>query len=288
MDDQLTSKHLDNTKHLLKILLPEIDSLLDSVEKDGGWLNLNDDFIQAIHNLKISNWAKYYEDPKTLKAFIPLMFYSPKELNEMAKNPTESRAKLTKEFIDEFSDSQFQPPNQEELDKIRTDYENTHDEERVEVTKQTTFLYLSMLTNLFNYLALMLHGKSICTLVYEAKNGDDDSLCEAIHIDRTILYLPFAQERLIRAQLGKDKNFLSKLGRRISTPILSGKIRYRKLYLAFAILDDEGYLDIPREQLLDLLIEAGVYGKEFGNEDVGYLSKRLNEYKKKNMQLNYF
>jgi len=288
MDDQLTSKHLENTKHLLKILLPEIDSLLDSVEKDGGWLNLNDDFIQAVHNLKISNWAKYYEDPKTLKAFIPLMLYSPKELNEMAKNPTESRAKLTKEFIEEFSDSQLEPPNQEELDKFRTDYENAHDEERVEITKQTTFLYLSMLTNLFNYLALMLHGKSICTLVYEAKNGDDDSLCEAIHIDRTILYLPFAQERLIRAQLGKDKNFLSKLGRRISTPILSGKIRYRKLYLAFAILDDEGYLDLPREQLLDLLIEAGVYGKEFGNEDIGYLSKRLNEYKKKNMQLNYF
>ncbi|GEM_PF-3240819 len=288
MDEKLSAEHLKNIKQLLTILLPEIDSFLHEVEKDGGWLNLGDDLIQIIHNLKISDWAKYYEDPKTLKAFIPLMSYTHQELKNMAKTPLESKAKITKEFIDEFNENQLKHPNPDELDKFKTDFENASNEEQVEVTKQISLLILSMLTNLFNYLALMLHGKSICTLIGEAKNGNDDSLCEAIHIDRTILYLPFVQERIIKAQLGKDKSFLNKIGRRISTPILSGKIRYRKLYLAFAILDDEGYLEMPREGLLDLLIEVGVYGKEYGNEDVGYLSKRLNEYKKKNMQLNYF
>ena len=288
MNQKITDEHFENVKHLLKILLPEIDEVLQGIEKDDGWLNLPEDIIQNIHDLNISDWAKYYEDPKTLKAFALLISHSPDELKELAKTPLESKARLTKEFIDEFDMSQLAQPDSSDLDKFKTDYQESSPEEQLELTKQLTFLLLTFLTNLFNYLALMLHGKTICTLVLEAKNGNDNSLCEAAHIDKTILYLPFVQKRIIQAQLGKDKEFLSKLGRRIGTPILSGRIKHRKLYLAFAILDDEGCLDLPREELLDVLIEVGVYGKEYGNEDVGYLSKRLNEYKKKNMQLNYF
>jgi len=288
MEEKLKSENLKLTKQLLKIALPEIDSLLQSIEKDNGWLNFNDDLIKTIHKLKIQDWAKYYENPKILKAFIPLMSYSVDDIKEMAKTPLASKNLQMADFIEEFQDGEFEAPNPEEVESFRIDYENASTEEQTEVTKTITFFLLSFLTNLFNYLALMLHGKTICNLVIEAKNGNDESLCKAIHIDRTILYLPFVHERMIKAQLGKDKDFLGKLGRRISTPILSGKIRYRKLYLAFAILEDADHLDITREELLDILIEVGVYGKEYGNEDVGYLSKRLNEYKKKNMQLKYF
>lgn len=62
---------------------------------------------------------------------------------------------------------------------------------------------------------------------------------------------------------------------------MGGKIRYRKLWLTFAILEDEGQLNMPHEQLLDLLEDLGVYGQKFGVEDVGHLRNRLFEYRKK-------
>lgn len=288
MEEKIKKENLVLIKQLLKSLLPEIDKTFQYMEKHGGWLNLKDELTDIVNKLNIADWAKYYETPHVLKTFPALIDYDVEEIKELSKTPTVSRNRLLKEFAEEFSKNEFRYPNPKALEQFRCDFESATNDEQQDITKSVTFMYLSFLTSLFNYLALMLHGKPISTLVREAKNGNDNSLCEAVHIDRTVLFLPFVQKRLLKAQLGNDSYFLSKLGRRISTPILSGKIRYRKLYLAFAILEDEGWLDMPREQLLDLLNEVGVYGKEHGNEDVNYLNKRLNEYKKKNMQLNYF
>ena len=66
-----------------------------------------------------------------------------------------------------------------------------------------------MITSSFNYLVLMLHGYTMCTLITMAKNGDDSAFCKAVHIDRTVLNLPYFKWRILKAQFGKDQNYIN-------------------------------------------------------------------------------
>ena len=75
--------------------------------------------------------------------------------------------------------------------------------------------------------------------------------------------------------------FLDKLHYRLTSPLLRSKIRYKTLWLTFAFLDEGGYLDgsLKHREILDICEDAGVGGYENRIEDVGYLSKRLREYR---------
>ncbi len=126
----------------------------------------------------------------------------------------------------------------------------------------------------------MVHGRSMCQLVTDAKNGNDEAFRQAVHIDRTVLQLPYFQQRLLKSQFSNDEVFLNKLASSIRTPILKSKIKYRTLMLAFAMLDDQNMLDLPHEKLLDVCEEIGVTGDEHGINDVDKLRKRLHEYRK--------
>ena len=46
-----------------------------------------------------------------------------------------------------------------------------------------------------------------------------------------------------------------------------------------AVLDDEGFLDMPLDGLMDVCQEIGVYGREFGIEDTESLRKRRKYYR---------
>lgn len=59
--------------------------------------------------------------------------------------------------------------------------------ERRDILKRTLLLLLGTLTGFFNYFALMIHGRTLCRLVADAKTGDDDAFCKAVQIDRTVL-----------------------------------------------------------------------------------------------------
>ena len=139
---------------------------------------------------------------------------------------------------------------------------------------------MGSITGLFNYHSLMFHGKTLFHLVSAAKEGNDKAFCLAIQIDRTILNLPYFRERLIKSQFTNDQEFLTRLASRLKNPIIRSRIRYRTLWLTFAILEDEGLLELPHEEILDICEDVGVYGKKFGVEDVGHLRKRLNEYRR--------
>lgn len=84
----------------------------------------------------------------------------------------------------------------------------------------------------------------------------------------------------MKAQLTGDEAFLYALAYRIKSPLVSTKIRYKELWLTFAILDDEGLLTLSHEEIFNICQEVGVYGRQYGVEDVGHLTKRLQEYRK--------
>jgi hypothetical protein len=89
--------------------------------------------------------------------------------------------------------------------------------------------------------------------------------------------IPYFRERLSQAQWSGERQFLRLLGYRLANPILRGKLRYRRLWLALALLDLLGHLDgsVTAGELLEILDAAGVDKHENRIEDEGYLRKRI-------------
>lgn len=262
--------------------MPEIEDSIKYIEENDRWLPLSDEFIQAIHNLNLTNWAELYLEPKKMRAISASSFLDLDSLKEKALDPPALRNEVLNALADEVEQSDFNPPTSGEIDTFRKNYAEASLEEQTKITTYVTRIYLSFLTYLFDCLSLMIHRKSICKLVEEAKNGNDQSLISAIQIDRSILFLPFVKERLIKAQFDTDPDFWRKLGYRISSPIFKGKISYHKLYLAFYVLDDLDLLDLPHSDILTFCQETGAFKKNQDGDDVGYLGKKLAQYKRLN------
>ena len=174
------------------------------------------------------------------------------------------------------------------MEEFKTEFSSSDEATQKAITKRTALLILGFITALYNYLALMVHGRTMCQLVTDALGGDDEAYRRAVQIDRTVLFLPYFQDRMLKAQLGNDGPFLKSVGDSLKRPILSSKIKYRTLWLTFAILEDEGLLGLPHDQILDICEQSGVYGKEYGVEDVGHLRKRLHDYRRCQRTSNIF
>ena len=281
-----TEKSLALTIQILESVLPEIDWLVGHMEENEGWLNITAFLPHLAENIitwKLPTWSTFYLDERQLKTLGMLVLYDIDELKSVTpETAADFHEKSLLDALEVFNNvDEVELPSSEEVTEF---FETAEKSEREQYTKQMIIGLYAFLTATFNYLSLMTFGKTLCQLVEQAQNNDieaDKALCQAVQIDRTILQLPFVQNRILKAQLGNDKYFLEQLANHIKRPILSGKIRYRKLWLTFAILEDEGILDMPQEDLLDLLEGLGVYGQKFGVEDVGHLRNRLFEYRKK-------
>lgn len=274
---------LKDASRALKALIPQIEGSIKYMEDNGRWLPLNDDFLQAIHKFNLTNWAELYLDPKKIKALSASVFLDFDSLTKELTNPNMLRDEILKAFASDIESYDFEPPKPAEIAKFNNDYLSASKEEQVKISRDIAKLFLTFITYLFDCLSLMVYGKSLCNLVAEAKNGDDESLRMAIQIDRTIIFLPFVKNRIIKAQFDAEPEFWRKLGYRISNPIFKGKIRYRKLYLAFYILDDLNLLGLPHADILGFCRETGVFDTAHDQDDIGYLGKKLKEYKKKNL-----
>lgn len=278
MEKISVTERLDNTIHLLKSLIPELDALIADMQKNGGWFTLDNlDLSPAIKNLKLENWAEFYLDEKAIRALPVLFLLNEDELKNALKNPDQAKEDLKIASSILLEEDFFELP-----DNAEEHFSLLSPEEQLFELKQASIGILTMILGLFNALSGMVHGTSLCKLVAQAKNGDDDALCKSVQIDRTILFLPFAKERIIKAQLNNNGFFLEKLALKIKSPILGKKIKYRTLWLTLALLDDEGFLSLPHEEILNICEKIGVYGAEHGIEDVGHLRKRLTDYKRKN------
>ncbi len=273
--------------HFIKALLPQFDWILSEMEKSGGWLNLPTPLVDNLIKFKI-RWWEAYADEKRFHIYQALMFI---DIDTLKSIQSEEDVKilneaLTNEAYELITSEEFKEtrPYTEEEKKIMVEELNEMlvsctDEERKQFWQQVAFFWLGFIVTFFNLLSLMVHGKSLRQLVTSACQGDDEAYVLAVQIDRTVLFLPYFQQRLIQAQLSYDAKFLDILGYRFKNPIIKGKIRRRTLWLLFALLDSEGQLDMPLKELLSICEEVGLYGKENGVGDENSLSKRRKEYR---------
>lgn len=130
-------------------------------------------------------------------------------------------------------------------------------------------------------LSIMIYQKTIQQLVQEVKQGMDDSLFDAVRLDRSIVAAPTIAARIARAELRQDKHFFIRLRNAIKGPDQKHWESYKDLRFALFTLRDLGFNNLTDDQLVDLLVnQLKVYPDTFGAKK--NLRKQYNQSKKIN------
>lgn len=277
----------------IKNLLPEYGEMLSEIEKNGGWIKLRPKLEQALKNLKIIDYAKFYVIENIMIKSFMVAFFDPAEVKELNQELEQASDQERTEFLDDWIETLEQadeddllgfkmPETPEEEAEALKLWETLNVEEQAEVSKRTACFLVFFMINFHNYLSIMVHGRKITQLVAEALQGNDESFVLAVQIDPSAMQaIPYFSERENRARSEGDINFLDKLAYRRRIPPLQGKVRFRLLYLLFAILESMNWLDdLPHKEILDICEKAGLDRWQNRIEDVNYLTKRLREYRR--------
>jgi len=274
---------------LLKVILPEFKELLSKIEQGGGYLDFSNKFFDAITEDGHCHWSQLYTDKAHLKSLFYMAISDPQKI----KNPEQIQESFTPEYIQSLHESveadALNPNTAKQVlleanpamygDKYWGSLLNSSEE--IDRNALNVILYF-IVTQLSYYISVLSFGRSICDLVADAMKGDDEAFCNAVQIDKTVLFgIPYFQQRIARAQLGREPEFLHKVALSIEKPPLRRKLKYPLLMFVFAILDDDGLLEMPLAELMAVCEELGVYGSEFGVEDVDSLRLRRKYYRER-------
>lgn len=266
----------------------------DFQASNGGWLKWPHKLLEIKKNLKVDNYVTLYEDKKRIDLSLFLALMGKEEFlkeNEKLINLTPEEGEqyvidLTQELT-EIDMSEFDKslpdlnPTKEQEELIRTNFEALSETEKAKAIEQAQFLYQFVFSSIHNYFSIMVCGEALTSLVPKAIQGDDVALCKAVKIDRNLITShPYFIDRFQRAQKNGERKFLESLARPQTTPGLIGKISYPGLYVVFAMLESIGWLDdFKHKEILDVCDKAGLDRLQNRIEDVGYLTKRLSEYR---------
>ena len=262
---------------------------------NGGWLKWPDKLLEIKKNLKVVNYVTLYEDKKRIDQSLYLALIGKEDFlkeNERLKKLTPEESEqyvidLTQGLI-EMDMSEFDKslpdlnPTKEQEEANRALFQTLSETEKAKAIEQAQFLYQFVFSSIHNYFSIMVCGEALTSLVPKAIQGDDEALCKAVKIDRNLITShPYFIDRFQRAQTNGERKFLENLARPQTTPGLIGKISYPGLYIVFAMLESIGWLDgLKHKEILDICDRAGLDRYQNRIEDVGYLTKRLAEYRR--------
>jgi len=278
---------LSATVALIKALLPDFRQILRDLRESHGYISFPDQLCLFLSKNETSGWSSLYENPDTIRALCLASLIGKDGVMELAEKLRDSsvdaqiqvREMLKAEVLSGEFDSQFEV-DQTTIDKARQEFENLDPSDQADAIQHVCIVLYSVITQFHHYLALMSFGTSQCDLVRMAKAGDDSAFFKAVQVDKTVLFgIPYFRQRLTKAQLSGESDFMDKLAKAVQGKPLGSKIRYKTLMMVFAVLDDEGFLDMPLDQLMNICEDIGVYGREYGVEDVDSLRKRVQYYR---------
>lgn len=285
--------NLDVLVKLYGLILPALSEQLDIVRNAGGFLDLPPWVAVFLSQTHVYPWAQFYERKEKL---MTLALYSllGKELfievaEEMKPLSQEDRLRAlleVKKALVEQVENECVALSEEDsafpsLEEIRLEVESLSPEERRASVDDAHIFHFMVITQLCSYFSLMSFGEPISNLIRKGKAGDDDALCKAVQVDKTLVYaVPEFRQRILKAQLGSEPGFLNSLANAIKGPCLTKKISYPNLMLFFYLLDDEGLLDAELNTLFDACQELGLYGPEYNVFDISSLGRMRSRYKK--------
>lgn len=110
-----------------------------------------------------------------------------------------------------------------------------------------------------NILAIMLYHKSMGALVEEVRHGSDRALFDAVRIDRSVLLAAPCADRLSRAELLNDKDFLRHLRSAIKGPTQKHMAAIQDLRYSIVALRECGFDRFSDQDLERLFIGTRLY-----------------------------
>lgn len=261
----------------IKQTVPRYDELIAELQADSEILPRINQFA---HKTGLSGYPQLYLD-KQIQIKLALLMLMPVE---QINNLIEFIKTLDPEEAIAFANQSVQNLNQspEKLDAILDPHipDNPTEVDPSQLTPQAQIALTGFLVLFHDIISFLVHGRRITDLVQCAINGDDEAFCLAAQTDRLVLSLPYFRERMLKAlnlQTDDDAKFIYNLAYRMQNPVLRGKIKHRKVWIALLILDSMNLLDssLTRTELLAMLDEAGIEG--VGSED--NLSKMLRKFR---------
>lgn len=264
------------------------------VQTKSGWIKIPEKMEQIFQRFRLDNYVMVYDDERRLYSAFALFLLGKQgvkdfnaEFNAMSPDKQmEFMKELVTESMDEqnweWMDDLFPDTPQEEAAALER-FNALSPEEKEEASKRALWFWSFYFGWFHQYIALMLHGQKLTTLVALAKEGDEEAFCKAIHIEPRLLKShEYFRERYEEARENREDDFLKRIGYRIAAPLSPGRIRYPGLYVVFAMLEVTGWLDggFTHEELLDICDEAGLDRWQNRIEDTNFLSKRLREYRR--------
>ena len=115
-----------------------------------------------------------------------------------------------------------------------------------------------------NILAIMLHHKSMGALVDLVRRGDDQALFDAVRIDRSVILAAPCADRLSRAEMLNDKDFLRHLRSAFKGPSKKHMVAIQDLRYSIVALRECGFDRFSDADLERLFINTRLYPNHAG------------------------
>jgi hypothetical protein len=180
-------------------------------------------------------WAAFYELPFVQHVALGLYVLGQGErVIEFAKSEDPQEAMLR--FMDSAEDLEPIGPDGQELDLAAA--------LSAVVSMQHTIL------------SIMLYQRSMSALVAEAREGNDDSLFQAVRIDRSAMTCPSIAMRISKAQLLGEKRFFERLRSALKGPSKKHWEAYSDLRYSLAVLRELGFDAMSDAELEHLLVDV--------------------------------
>lgn len=237
----------------LKEIIPEYEEMLVFIEDNGGWISPPPRIVEWLDKLKIHDYPMLYRGEDTISKVLMLSLMSADEIKglnaELEKLPEHEITVRAEELITSLAEASNAildviPDTPDKQDAAQKEFKELSPDGQAKAIKQAQLFLASLLASFYCTISMMVHGRKLTDLVAAAEAGDEDAFCLAVQIDKRILYaLPYFKERQEKAILEGHTNFLDKLHHRLTSPLLRSKIRYKTLWLAFAVMDDSRLLD---------------------------------------------
>ncbi|ADI30567.1 hypothetical protein [Methylotenera versatilis] len=270
-------------------LTPQYADLLRDIQSGNGRAFFSAEIAGIRKNL--GDYVLVYDNENKIGCALFLAIMGEDRFKEFTAEINNSAPSEQQEFINEMAspDSEFVeafssfdiPQTANDWKVAKEAANNLPEEERKELAKRGATFWCFLFSSFFNTLALMVHGSRMTTLVPQAIAGDDVAFLKAIQIDRMLLSnYPYFRDRKVRAQDEGDTEFLKQIAYRETNPPLRGKVQFPALYMLFGILDTFLILsDLKHREILDICDDAGLDRYQNRIEDIGYLGKRLRDYR---------
>jgi hypothetical protein len=105
-------------------------------------------------------------------------------------------------------------------------------------------------------LSIMLYKRSMSALIEEAREGQDDSLFDAVRVDRAALGCPTIALRVSRAEVMGDKHFFNRLRRSLKGPSQKHWEALKDLRFSLVVLRELGLDSMSDAELEHLLVDV--------------------------------